>query len=46
MTRFFDDPAQSTDNMLDGFARLHSRYLTRVPGGVVRVTGQPGRSPS
>ncbi len=46
MTRFFDDPAQFTDNMLDGFTRLHSRYLTRVPGGVVRVTGQPGRSPS
>ena len=43
MTRIFDDPAQFTDNMLDGFARLHAGYVTRVPGGVVRVTGGPGK---
>lgn len=43
MTRIFDDPAQFTDNMLDGFARLHGGYVTRVPGGVVRVTGRPGK---
>jgi len=43
MTRIFDDPAQFTDNMLDGFVRLHAGYVTRVPGGVVRVTGRPGK---
>ncbi len=44
MTRIFDDPAQFTENMLDGFVRLHAGYLTRVPGGVVRTTGRPGKA--
>jgi D-erythrulose 4-kinase len=43
MTRIFGDPAQFTDNMLDGFVQLHARYVTRVPGGVVGVTGRPGK---
>jgi dihydroxyacetone kinase len=42
MTRIVQDPATFTDDMLAGFAQLHSRYVLRVPGGVVRaVTGRP-----
>jgi D-erythrulose 4-kinase len=44
MTRIFDDPAQFTDNMLDGFVQLHAGYVTRVPGGVARATGRPGKA--
>ncbi len=39
MTRIYEDPATFTDDMLAGFADLQSRYVTRVPGGVVRATG-------
>jgi dihydroxyacetone kinase len=36
MTRVFDDPARFMDDMVEGFCKLHSDYVTRVSGGVVR----------
>ena len=43
MTRIFDDPAKFSEDMLGGFASLHAKYVTRVPGGVVRATGRDGK---
>ena len=37
MTRVFDDPARFMEDMLEGFCSLYSRYVTPVPGGVVRA---------
>ncbi|MCD1269039.1 DAK2 domain-containing protein [Microbacterium sp. MEC084] len=38
MTRLFNEPAQFADEMIDGFAAAASRWVQRVPGGVVRST--------
>ncbi len=38
MTRIFQQPATFTEDMLEGFVDLHSQYVVRVPGGVVRAT--------
>ncbi|WP_328414916.1 dihydroxyacetone kinase family protein [Micromonospora sp. NBC_00389] len=44
MTRIFDDPANFTDDMLVGFLDANARYVTGVPGGVVRATTtRPGK---
>ncbi len=38
MTRISDDPATFTEDMLVGFVDANQRYVTPVPGGVVRAT--------
>jgi dihydroxyacetone kinase len=44
MTRIFDDPANFTDDMLVGFLDANARYVTGVPGGVIRATTtRPGK---
>lgn len=37
MTRIYNDPRTFAEEMLAGFADAHARYVTRVPGGVVRA---------
>ena len=41
MTRLFNDPATFSEDMLAGFLDANSRYVTGVPGGVVRATETP-----
>lgn len=36
MTRVFDNPAEFMEDMVEGFCKLHSGYVTQVSGGVVR----------
>jgi D-erythrulose 4-kinase len=36
MTRLFNDPTQFVDDMIEGFVAANSRWVRRVPGGVVR----------
>jgi D-erythrulose 4-kinase len=36
MTRLFNDPSQFVDDMIEGFVAANSRWVRRVPGGVVR----------
>ncbi|MFL0410403.1 dihydroxyacetone kinase family protein [Microbacterium paludicola] len=38
MTRLFNDPAAFADEMTEGFADAASRWVQRIPGGVVRST--------
>ena len=38
MTRLWNDPAEFAEEMADGFALAHSRYVRRVFGGVIRST--------
>lgn len=38
MTRLFNDPEAFADEMTEGFAAAASRWVTAVPGGVVRAT--------
>jgi len=38
MTRLFNNPATFSEDMLAGFLDANSRYVTGVPGGVVRAT--------
>ena len=38
MTRLWNDPADFADEMIDGFVAANTRYVRRVPGGVVRST--------
>ncbi|GAA1724732.1 dihydroxyacetone kinase family protein [Microbacterium paludicola] len=38
MTRLFNDPAAFADEMTQGFADAASRWVQRIPGGVVRST--------
>ena len=38
MTRLFNEPAAFADEMIEGFAASHGRWVKRVPGGVVRNT--------
>ena len=37
MTKLFNDPARFTEDMLAGFLDANSKYVTGVPGGVVRA---------
>ena len=37
MTKLFNDPARFTEDMLAGFLDANARYVTGVPGGVVRA---------
>jgi dihydroxyacetone kinase len=37
VTKLFNDPARFTEDMLVGFLDANSRYVTGVPGGVVRA---------
>lgn len=41
MTRLWNDPADFADEMIDGFVAANTRYVRRVPGGVVRSTAVP-----
>ncbi|MHB0929453.1 MAG: dihydroxyacetone kinase family protein [Candidatus Nanopelagicales bacterium] len=41
MTHLVNDPANFTDDMLEGFAELYADYVIKVPGGVVRATTSP-----
>ncbi len=41
MTRLFNDPARFAEESARGFASAFSRWVTRVPGGVVRSTVDP-----
>lgn len=41
MTKLFNDPARFTEDMLVGFLDANSRYVTGVPGGVVRAHTTP-----
>lgn len=41
MTRVYNDPATFMEDMLAGFADVNSRYVIRVPGGVVRADALP-----
>lgn len=44
MTRLFNDPATFAQDMLAGFVDANARYVTAVPGGVVRATRtRPGK---
>lgn len=44
MTRLYDDPATFTEDMLVGFVDANERYVTQVPGGVVRANQtRPGK---
>ena len=38
MTRLFNDPARFSDDALAGFVDANARWVTAVPGGVVRTT--------
>ena len=38
MTRLFNEPAAFADEMIEGFAASHGRWVKRVSGGVVRNT--------
>jgi dihydroxyacetone kinase len=38
MTRLFNDPADFTDEMIDGFVAANAQWVRRVHGGVVRST--------
>ena len=41
MTKLFNDPARFTEDMLVGFLDANSKYVTGVPGGVVRANQTP-----
>jgi dihydroxyacetone kinase len=41
MTRLFNEPAAFADEMIEGFVAANSRWVRRVPGGVVRASGTP-----
>ena len=41
MTKLFNDPARFTEDMLAGFLDANARYVTGVPGGVVRAHETP-----
>ncbi|MFC0682294.1 dihydroxyacetone kinase family protein [Lysobacter korlensis] len=41
MTRLFNEPAAFADEMIEGFVAANSRWVRRVPGGVVRSSGTP-----
>ena len=44
MTRLFNDPARFSDDALAGFVDASARWVTAVPGGVVRTTRtRPGK---
>ncbi|MCK0174293.1 MULTISPECIES: D-erythrulose 4-kinase [Mycobacteriaceae] len=44
MTKLYNDPARFTEDMLVGFLDANARYVTGVPGGVVRAhTTRPGK---
>ena len=44
MTKLFNDPARFTEDMLVGFLDANARYVTGVPGGVVRAhSTRPGK---
>ena len=44
MTKLYNDPAQFTEDMLTGFLDANARYVTAVPGGVVRAhRTRPGK---
>src|SRR4051812_8799159 len=44
MTKLFNDPARFTEDMLAGFLDANARYVTGVPGGVVRAhEPRPGK---
>jgi dihydroxyacetone kinase len=44
MTKLFNDPARFTEDMLVGFLDANERYVTGVPGGVVRAhKTRPGK---
>lgn len=44
MTKLYNDPARFTEDMLVGFLDANSRYVTGVPGGVVRAhKTRPGK---
>jgi dihydroxyacetone kinase len=44
MTRLVNDPVNFPDELVDGFIRANSRYVTKVYGGVVRATkSKPGK---
>ncbi|BBX37026.1 dihydroxyacetone kinase [Mycolicibacterium mageritense DSM 44476 = CIP 104973] len=44
MTKLFNDPARFTEDMLVGFLDANSRYVSGVPGGVVRAhRTRPGK---
>ena len=44
MTKLFNDPARFTEDMLVGFLDANARYVTGVPGGVVRAhKTRPGK---
>lgn len=36
MTKIWNDPAEFTEDSLEGFAQLHRRYVRQVTGGVIR----------
>lgn len=42
MTTVYNDPAEFTDEAVEGFVDLHADRLRRVPGGVVRRTRPAG----
>ncbi|MFK4789713.1 dihydroxyacetone kinase family protein [Microbacterium sp. ZW T5_56] len=41
MTRLWNEPADFTDEMIDGFVAANERYVQRVSGGVIRSTVIP-----
>ena len=41
MTKLFNDPARFTEDMLVGFLDANARYVSGVPGGVVRAHKHP-----
>jgi dihydroxyacetone kinase len=41
MTKLFNDPARFTEDMLVGFLDANAKYVTGVPGGVVRAHATP-----
>jgi len=41
MTKLFNDPARFTEDMLVGFLDANRKYVTGVPGGVVRANQTP-----
>jgi len=41
MTKLFNDPARFTEDMLVGFLDANAKYVTGVPGGVVRANQTP-----
>jgi D-erythrulose 4-kinase len=44
MTKLFNDPARFTEDMLIGFLDANARYVSGVPGGVVRAhKTRPGK---